>query len=1396
MVNGALNTTDSTDALRHYTCQMEARDAALEKTHSLGPALAVDVSANKQWIAYITEDQTLNIQPLIEPARATDAADMDGPNSAEGDITDWFQQDYNYCYFLSVSSDGRRAAVSFLKMYTEDNRVNRNRKCFVFKKKQVGGNLGFEMEKDIGFNGRAVFLKNDNLALVNESVLQVYDCEKSYKKIHWFDLRPLTSTKTNTHNREGFDGSEPVINTSWANFQYCSNTIKRSSSEARNIIKVSKLIRHNVITTPYSNICRAWSLIEDGVRLTSFHSEDTEEILAFSESYKYFATSVKENNSIRVYTVKSGIVISRLVPVLEDQVKATLVNNGITSDYRINYAHFCKNDQYLMVISIDKLKDNDDNRNNALIVSEVWDIVAEKSIYQKLDHITVRWEEDMDCGNVKYMQPFVIENSVDTMAQQPKFIAVYSTLNEKGACQLKEMPIHIYRDKYTLTEAVDSTSISNKNWRIPSQPPFDNDVRNMPVYLEQTVGDFTYILRFGSQTVQLWKRSKDDTSRNIENDELVYIRAFKTPSYGFNDAFDQDWVRKSSALDATDQEDSQSDLSQDAATATLLGPLARKPATIHHKAMIKSIDKSILFMKNDSEGRVVVIIRSKDLDNVLIHADEIYLPLRHLNNPPRDSSHSFRHQHHYFESACQALHHLWSYMQDYGNEKEDAEMATVNAMFNKTLAIVHRSIRTMKLIKSKYFTTISGSNTLAMLASMLETFPDGRSILFDIIKTDELEINLFSYVRIKKGEERKTENALIVLIELLEDDLFKLLFNRVLLHSKKLGTGSFSALTDALLFLRERGNGDLLLKSCQKLSYLKISQKILTVLPSEANEQMRVLTFHKIMEPDFRDLETHSTKEQITKYTNHWFLGGWLSHWVYWWSIHITYGIMGTIMEWWNEKRQDKRIQKFISFFALNGGMVNKTLIKLCVVPLHHFNTYSDFPEDRHKDYDDVYDASVLERWLFDIPSRQMIKLAQALGILYKQQKIDPVIPYKTTSAFIRVATNQHENDIFHQGDTVFEVLLQYKWNNFARKRFFLIYTIYLTYYVSYSVGVLFPREVFGYVLGTAITNNRGHLACIILMFVSGGLLLIQEIHQFIKYHSKLAYLISPYNVLDIAAFVLPVINFWQITTNQDGIGITLETIIQLIKSVYKVLFIMLLVIFAFTHAFIVLLSHKDDSYFQEQYEGSVNLTNSGQAFSGENDAEFHDASANNNFNNPFKAFSMLWFFIWGVWDPITDGDAGDDYMVMVLAIMFSFLTVLLFINLVIALMSSKAEEVKKQGKRVWISHFAAVVAEIEQLWCTNYEKRCRKNNPTFIYYIAKVSDIKKQNDSLVEETNALINQIRVQRAAANVRSSNEKLMDSMKKLSAKIQEAENISKADLMRQWQQVLCNIEGIRE
>ena len=98
------------------------------------------------------------------------------------------------------------------------------------------------------------------------------------------------------------------------------------------------------------------------------------------------------------------------------------------------------------------------------------------------------------------------------------------------------------------------------------------------------------------------------------------------------------------------------------------------------------------------------------------------------------------------------------------------------------------------------------------------------------------------------------------------------------------------------------------------------------------------------------------------------------------------------------------------------------------------------------------------------------------------------------------------------------------------------------------------------------------------------------------------------------------------------------------------------MVIFAFTNAFMVLLSRKDDSYFQEKFSGTINQSDS---------IDLSDTSTSNSFTNPLKSFSILWFCIYGVWDPIKDGDTGDDYMIIVLSILFSFITILIFFNLI-----------------------------------------------------------------------------------------------------------------------------------
>ncbi|KAI9331985.1 hypothetical protein BD770DRAFT_416403 [Pilaira anomala] len=137
-------------------------------------------------------------------------------------------------------------------------------------------------------------------------------------------------------------------------------------------------------------------------------------------------------------------------------------------------------------------------------------------------------------------------------------------------------------------------------------------------------------------------------------------------------------------------------------------------------------------------------------------------------------------------------------------------------------------------INSNFFSTISGSRTLAMLVF----FSEGRRIIVLIVEKP-VPISSFSYHRPFY-------------------ELFRLLFNRMLLDSKKLGPGCLSASTDALIFLPENGS-DRLLDSSKKLLYLNIEADKLAILRPELNiNSSRIQTV-----ANFRALESHSIKEQL-----------------------------------------------------------------------------------------------------------------------------------------------------------------------------------------------------------------------------------------------------------------------------------------------------------------------------------------------------------------------------------------------------------------------------------------------------------------------------------------------------------------------------------------------------
>lgn len=91
--------------------------------------------------------------------------------------------------------------------------------------------------------------------------------------------------------------------------------------------------------------------------------------------------------------------------------------------------------------------------------------------------------------------------------------------------------------------------------------------------------------------------------------------------------------------------------------------------------------------------------------------------------------------------------------------------------------------------------------------------------------------------------------------------------------------------------------------------------------------------------------------------------------------------------------------------------------------------------------------------------------------------------------------------------------------------------------------------------------------------------------------------------------------------------------------------------------SFIVLLAQEKNNFFQENdsssFTGSTGLK--------EGDVAFVNVSADNGFTNWFKAFSKVWLFIYGVWDPITPGEAGDSKMLMVMCILYLCIIVLIF---------------------------------------------------------------------------------------------------------------------------------------
>ncbi|KAI8883517.1 hypothetical protein K501DRAFT_333305 [Backusella circina FSU 941] len=1247
--------------------------------------------------------------------------------------------------FLSCSGENGYVALSFLEMTRSGWYTNPSKefsKCYIYRSNKS--------TQKITFQGRAVFLEN-RLVLINHKNADIYTVSSDgiIKKGYTLDTEPLTQEYEATKYQEKI-----IKDLSWAKFVSDESRIIFPVA-APSIIIMSQHISNNILVTQYGSnnggsVVRIWSIF-DGTLLTSYKSKNVEYVMAISDNYRYIATYDEEEKAARIYCTKTSLVL-HTIPIVDNT----------NSDYTLTYMHFFGDGRYIIISGY--IPDTENPRDYRKYFFEVWCVPANKLLLT--DEILVYYQSTDPAFST--ISPFAMEfkNSSDKDAERttrykafklghqynlPEVRVIYITKNSNDQTATQIIAKTFFKQDwiYSLDKVPETwTSIQELYYNRPlgfkitlltkinkldfishkERPELNGPLNEFQKLLCYSIKiNYTYyILRFGLYTVQLWRLKEMDSDaleqdesingfrleeedspyfyKSMVENELVYIRAYKATDYGTGFTFKEDWdihiksgIPEVAFMDGTghifvtiehrsDYAANKSDYPSDPNASKLI-------STLKYKWPFKKT------------------LENKRYPYEILDVDEIFLPLSKTSTSSTNNRSSEFHE---IESACHALHFINNEYKRYSRPELSDETLT---MFNEN---IYRMIMELLSTNSNmFFTTIPGSKTLAMLAS----FTFGQQILKYIITTREIPLNIFSYTT----EKNVKENVLTVLIKEAKNDLFKAFFNRALIDSYNQGPGNLYALIDSLLYLQNEELSEPLLDCIKKISYIPVVIERHPILHSEYNIKIKMRTLQKDRTPSLHTLESYSVLEEITKYDD---------------------TLRGHFLFSYSRFKRNKFIMYLgavpsaINWLIFGESNTTASMAKLCIAPVLQFNEYKIQPEEYI--YNDKANGKIIE--------------------FMKEKDAFEKIGYHDLSPFTSIASSSSKNQIFKKDGTIMTLLTQYKWKKFARKRFFLILFIHIIYYISYTIAVTFPEEIYAYQPGN-VPTHPGHYISIVLMFASSVTLLLQEFRQFRL--TKLEYITSFYNWIDLAAFVLPITTFCLLLTGNDLLhdvdsiaililwthailrlrvfrqfGILIEIIIQLSKKIMPIIGIMVLVIFAFTHAFIAQLRLFNNQFFQEQFQGGA-TDEDGNPLANATTYTIYDVSSSNNFSNVFRAFSMVWFFIFGVFDPINNGDAGDDIMTNILAILFTFVTVLIFSNMVIALMSSTVEDVRERGSVAWYSHFAAVVAEIEMVWCTPHQKHDRMNNPSYIYYTASAKTVKNHWESLRDEADMLIEELK-----------------------------------------------------
>ncbi|CAG8583910.1 10301_t:CDS:2 [Paraglomus occultum] len=231
-------------------------------------------------------------------------------------------------------------------------------------------------------------------------------------------------------------------------------------------------------------------------------------------------------------------------------------------------------------------------------------------------------------------------------------------------------------------------------------------------------------------------------------------------------------------------------------------------------------------------------------------------------------------------------------------------------------------------------------------------------------------------------------------------------------------------------------------------------------------------------------------------------------------------------------------------------------------------------------------------------------------------------------------------------GEPAMEAIINFKWRKFAKTRYVIFIGLYSLYLLSFMAAVTLDS---GRVHQGNVIKHLISLFSIIVL-VLGFIFIAIEIMQMIAYRK---HYIGMYNVIDLGSTILPMIY---------AVG-------AFFGSSWRLKYVGISMFFVYV-----------DFILDSEYSMITDLVG--------------DSPVMSDFSTPQHALVSVFFFVTGNFGSLSD--AFGDPTVAFLAIVFSFITAIVLLNILIALMTDVVSNAKIAGKHVWLKQKAEFICELE----------------------------------------------------------------------------------------------------